>query len=104
MRVQRHFAFEWDSAKAAANLRKHGVSFVTAARVLEDPDAHRFHIEELDAARNGEERWITTGSLPTSRMLILVIVWTMRGLITRIISARAATRQERHEYVETVFH
>jgi len=30
-------AVEWDPAKAAANLKKHGVNFADAALVLEDP-------------------------------------------------------------------
>jgi uncharacterized DUF497 family protein len=29
--------YEWNEAKAAANLRKHGISFTAAARALEDP-------------------------------------------------------------------
>ncbi len=32
--------FEWDDAKAAANLKKHQVSFATAARVFDDPDLY----------------------------------------------------------------
>jgi uncharacterized DUF497 family protein len=41
--------FEWDAAKAAANLRRHGVSFVEATEVFDDPHA-------LECLRNGSVR------------------------------------------------
>ncbi len=44
--------FEWDSAKAAANLRKHGVAFEDAVRVFADPG----HISDVDRIENGELR------------------------------------------------
>lgn len=50
---QRHFQFAWDERKAADNVRKHGVSFLLAARMLADPDADRFHVEEFDAKSFG---------------------------------------------------
>jgi uncharacterized DUF497 family protein len=45
--------FEWDDNKAASNLRKHGISFQTAARVFTDP----FLLTEQDRIENGEYRW-----------------------------------------------
>ncbi|MFZ1085115.1 MAG: BrnT family toxin [Terracidiphilus sp.] len=45
--------FEWDPAKAAANLRKHRVSFETATRVFADPNA----LFEQDRIADGESRW-----------------------------------------------
>jgi uncharacterized DUF497 family protein len=103
----RHEYFEWDSKKAAANLIKHRVSFEDAAAVLSDWFAERFHIEEFDQANSTEteDRWITIGSFSFDRGRVVVISWTSRpnetgGIITRIISARAATRTERKDYEE----
>ena len=45
--------FEWDGAKAALNLRKHGVSFELAARIFTDP----FVLIERDRIEDGEQRW-----------------------------------------------
>ena len=97
--MARHAVFEWDSQKAAANLARHGVRFDDAAFTLADAFGDRFHIEEPDLSDdNGEERWITMGTVPTNRAILLVIVWTMRGDATRIISARTATNTERRRY------
>jgi uncharacterized protein len=94
-----HHRFEWDSAKAAINVRKHGVSFETAAHVMADAQGTRTHVEDFDDPHSiDEDRWITTGSHPDARDIVLRIVWTRRGAVTRIISARLATRKERVEY------
>jgi uncharacterized DUF497 family protein len=100
----RHERFEWEKAKADANLKKHRISFEDAAAVLADPFAEQSHVTEFDASHSrGEDRWKTVGSWPFDRSAIFVVVWTTRlderGLtVTRIISARAATRRERKEY------
>jgi uncharacterized protein len=87
--------FEWDPAKAAKNLRKHGVSFVEAATVFgetlsvtaPDPD-HSF----------GEDRYITIGRSGQDRLLL--VAHTERGARIRIINARELTRSERETYEE----
>lgn len=87
--------FEWHPRKAAANLRKHGISFDEAATVFlddlsltgEDPD-HSLH----------EERYVTFGISSSGRLL--VVSHTDRGDRIRIISARPATRPERRIYEE----
>jgi uncharacterized DUF497 family protein len=101
----RHEHFEWNEAKAAANYAKHGVRFDAAVRVLRDIFADRFHVEEFDSAHSTEreDRWITTGSQPDRRHVVLVISWTQRvdsldRKLTRIISARRATKGERKDY------
>jgi uncharacterized DUF497 family protein len=90
--------FEWDPTKAAANFRKHGVSFQTAARVFADPDA----FVEQDRIENGEERWQAVGVV--EGVLMLMVAHTMRELdnieVIRIISARHANRTERRRYEE----
>jgi len=103
--VRLHSRFEWDEDKAEANLRKHGVSFESAADVLRDPDGDRFHLDEYDSGHaDGEDRYITTGSHPEDRRLVLVICWTERSTddeqVTRIISARTASKKEVRSYAE----
>ena len=50
--------FEWDDAKARANLEKHEVSFEVARLVFDDPAAS----DEIDNRGGyGEERFIVTG-------------------------------------------
>lgn len=91
--------FEWDAAKAAANLRKHGVSFQTAALVFADPYARVLQ----DRIENGEARWLAIGAV--DGQLILIVAHTIRERedgdeIIRIISARRANRGERRSYEE----
>jgi hypothetical protein len=81
---------EWDSAKAANNLRKHGVSFEEASSVFYDPLA----VTGADPDHSeGEERLITFGMSPAGQLL--VVSHTERAEAIRIISARRATRTER---------
>jgi uncharacterized DUF497 family protein len=84
--------FEWDPAKAAANLRKHRVSFADAALSLEDPRA----LTMPDPDASGEERFLCLASDPSGR--VLVTVFASRGPNTRIISSRKASRSERQAY------
>ncbi|HTT39834.1 MAG TPA: BrnT family toxin [Burkholderiales bacterium] len=87
--------FEWDPRKAAANLRKHGVSFEEASTALRDDLA----LTGRDPDRStGEPRYITFGVSSQGRLL--VISHTDRGEVIRIISARAATKSERNIYEE----
>jgi uncharacterized DUF497 family protein len=85
--------YEWDEAKAAANLAKHHVSFTAAARALEDPRK----IEILDDRFDyGEER-IQTLCMDRGRVLFVVTVMREED-VCRIISARKATRHEQEQY------
>jgi uncharacterized DUF497 family protein len=85
--------FEWEPNKAAANLRKHRVSFREAASVLEDTLSTTFP----DQAHSAEEtRFVTIGASAGGR--ILVVAHTERDDTIRIISARRATRSEREFY------
>jgi hypothetical protein len=82
--------FEWDAAKAASNVAKHGVSFEEAATALVDPDA-TFLQDQLDP-----DRLIAIGMSANAR--VLVVVHVERGARDRIISARPATRTEQAAY------
>jgi uncharacterized protein len=83
----------WDRAKEKANLQKHGIRFARAALALDDPYAMTIADRESDP---DEERFVTVGADPQGR--VLVVVYTYRGQDIRIISARAATPQERKAY------
>jgi uncharacterized protein len=85
--------FEWDSAKERANRNKHGVGFRTATKVFLDPGVIEF--DDRDAT--GELRFNAIG-LVDGRMLF--VVYTMRGDVVRIISARGAEPHEKRKYHE----
>jgi uncharacterized DUF497 family protein len=86
--------FEWDSAKAAGNVRKHRVSFEEAASVFSDPR----RLREYDLEHAGtEDREIVIGFSAKLRLLMVVVYEREEGYI-RIISARRATRQEGLRY------
>ena len=88
-------ALEWDVAKAALNLRKHGVAFEDAARVFLDRD----RLEVYDGREDyGEDRWATIGPVYA---VVLYVVYTVRHEDTiRIISARKALSHEQKQYRE----
>ena len=84
--------FEWDEAKREANLVKHGVDFVDAVRVFADP----LRVERVDQRRQyAEERRQVVGMV---RGQVLFVVYTLRGDVRRLISARRASSNERRAY------
>ena len=85
--------FDWDPAKAASNLHKHGVPFEEAATVFDDPLS--LTIPDPDHSEN-EERFVTTGQSNTGKLLV-VCHCDREGKI-RIISSRHATPHERLDY------
>lgn len=87
--------FSWDPRKAAANLKKHGVSFEEASTVFHDT----LSITGSDPDHSGEEqRFVTFGNSSEDRLL--VVAHTDEGETIRMISARLVTRQERRIYEE----
>ena len=87
------FRYEWDPRKAAANLKKHGVSFEKAASIFNDPRAITFSDPDHSVV---EERLLSFGISNMGRLL--AIISTERDTALRIISARNATRRERGIY------
>ena len=84
--------FEWDSTKAEANLRKHGIAFRKAAQIFIDPCRQ----EHPDTAEDyGEDRWLMLGRLDQT---ILTVVFTQREQRIRLISARRASIDEQRLY------
>ncbi|MDQ3011858.1 MAG: BrnT family toxin [Acidobacteriota bacterium] len=85
--------FQWNKAKAALNLDKHGVSFEEASTVFDDPLSNI--VSDPDHSID-EYRWVTTGTSDQGRLL--VVAFTERGDITRIISARETISREARNY------
>lgn len=89
--------YEWDPRKAAANLRKHRVSFDEGTSVFVDPFALTFDDPDHSAE---ESRFITIGTSSSDR--VLFVSHADRGEDeVRIISARGATKTEAHGYQES---
>jgi uncharacterized DUF497 family protein len=86
-------SYEWDPKKEKSNYKKHRVKFADAVGVFEDENAITIQDEH-----KSEERCITIGRDFLSR--ILVVVYTFRDVVIRIISARKATARERKIYEE----
>ena len=84
-------SFEWDPAKAAANLKKHKVSFEEARSVFFDEFAIQFFDE--DHSMN-EERFLMLGMSSGAKLLIVCHCERENGEFIRIISARKATKRE----------
>jgi uncharacterized DUF497 family protein len=84
--------FEWDEKKAAANLAKHKVSFLTAAEVFDNEILERID----DREDYGELRWIALGRVDAD---IYRVVFTRRTeYVIRIINAQKASKDEREIY------
>jgi uncharacterized DUF497 family protein len=85
--------FEWGADKAAANLKKHKVSFDEAVTVFYDPLAATF--DDPDHS-HGERRFLTIGYSSQGRLLVVCHA-ERRGAV-RLINARRATTHERKRH------
>jgi hypothetical protein len=88
--------FDWDPAKDRENLRKHGIGFETAKFVFEDP----WILSRKDLSHDdAEDRYNAPGEIAPG-----TVVFTVRERdeeeIIRLISARAASAQEKRTYEE----
>jgi uncharacterized DUF497 family protein len=88
-------SFDWNTAKAAANLKKHGVSFEEAQTVFYDEFAIQFYDEENSS---NEERFLMLGMSSGARLLLVCHCERDGGGIIRLISARKATKHESSYY------
>lgn len=83
--------FEWDDEKNLANQRKHGISFEEASAIFDgsvlsvEDEGHQAEIRERSYGLIGEA-------------VVVCVVHTDREGVTRIISARKATRNERKHF------
>ena len=89
--------FEWDDGKAAANLAKHGVSFNEAETVFTDPLAR---IDDDPDHSRDERRYLIVGHSGAGRLLL--VSFTDRDDVIRIINARKTDREERQRYEEDI--
>ena len=91
--------FDWDKDKAKINLSKHGVPFDEAKTVFDD----NLRADFYDSTHSYDEnRYITIGQSANGRLLI--VSYTERDNVTRLITAREATRREREKYEEEEYH
>ena len=89
--------FEWDDAKSNRNLRDQQLDFASAALIFDGPVQ-----TAIDDRRDyGEERIIAIGEVDG---VVLVVVYTDRGEVRRIISARHASKREREIWQTFVNH
>lgn len=87
--------FEWDENKAAVNISKHGVSFEETKSVFDDS----LYVDFYDPDHSiSEHRYIIIGESQQGRLLI--VSYTERGDIIRLISSREVTPAERKVYEE----
>ncbi|HEY5055671.1 MAG TPA: BrnT family toxin [Acidobacteriaceae bacterium] len=85
--------FEWNAKKAAANLRKHKVSFEEARSIFGD----RYELMLSDPDHSAEEqRSISIGESETGRLLL--VVYVERSDVIRLISSREAEKREAAQY------
>jgi uncharacterized protein len=83
---------EWDTAKEAANIAKHGFGFSLAVRVFADP---RRVVFDVSRPGDGEARTKAVGRFDGK---LHALVFTTRGARLRIISLRRANDTERRAY------
>lgn len=84
--------FTWNAEKSALNLEKHGIAFEKACEIFFDP-----FIRLEDGSAKEESREAAIGLTEDWALLFVVHVIREEDTI-RIISARAATAQERRRY------
>lgn len=85
--------FEWDENKNFANTEMHGIDFTDAAIIFSQPYLRK----RSDVAV--EERFVAIGLLAD---IEIAVVYTLRGDVCRIISARRARSNEREIYHQTL--
>ena len=81
--------YEWDEAKRASNLARHGLDFRDVARVVWDS------VNIYETNRRGEPRWIAFVYNETG---FFAVVYTLREGRIRLISFRHARQEEEHKY------
>ncbi len=99
---ERQFQFEWDEAKAYANLRKHGVALELARTIFDDP--RLLSVADLEHSET-EERWFSIGCAGNGATLSVVYLWweSEPGTVKiRLISARRSKPAEIRQYLENL--
>ncbi len=87
--------FEWDENKNISNIKKHGIDFKDSLKIFSNT-----MITKVDDRKDyKEKRWISLGNLEN---IIVILVYTKRGKIIRIISIRKANKSERKIYYDRI--
>ncbi|MFC5393609.1 BrnT family toxin [Bosea vestrisii] len=86
--------FEWNYDKNATNIRKHGIAFRDAIKAFSDVNSFEYRSQGPHA----EQRCVLIGSVEGR---LVAVIYTVREERIRIISARAARREERNRWNET---
>ena len=89
--------FEWDEDKRQFNAQKHLIDFADAVDIFQGDTV----TVEDDRFDYGEQRFITLGLL---KGLVIAVTHTERGDVTRLISARKATKYEQITYFNQIAH
>ena len=84
--------YEWDEAKRASNLARHGLDFRDLAREVFDA------VNIYKTNRRGEPRWIAFMYI---RGEFFAVVYTVREGRIRLISFRRARQEEERRYATT---
>ncbi|MBX9820492.1 BrnT family toxin [Afipia birgiae] len=87
----RRRALEWDETERRFNIEKHGIDFLDAPEVMNDPGQYTYRSKHPEY----EARYVTVGKI---KGVIVAIIFTPRGQNLRIISARRARKHERERY------
>ncbi len=85
--------FEWDPNKEKQNIAKHGVSFKDAEEAL----TCGLVVVLSEDKRHSEQRFVFMGLCKKLNVLVVVAAYPDEE-VTRIISARKATKKERQIY------
>jgi uncharacterized DUF497 family protein len=85
---------EFDPAKDAANIAKHGISLADSMLVYEAPNK-----VTIESPRNGETRLMDVAMVEVAG-IVLVLVYVIRGNVVRAIALRPASEAERRLYEE----
>jgi len=91
----RELQFEWDPKKDKANTKTHGVSFQEARTAFYDENAIRFF--DPDHSED-EDRFILLGVSFKLRVLVVCHCFRESETVIRLVSARKADKDEKHEY------
>jgi uncharacterized DUF497 family protein len=87
--------YEWDEQKRLSNARKHGIDFQDAIAIFAGDTV----LMEDDRFDYGERRFVSLGLLQGR---VIVVVHTEQSGVTRIISARKATKYEQNIYFQGI--
>ena len=83
--------YEWDEQKRLSNASKHGIDFRDAVEIFAGDTV----LMEDDRFDYGERRFVSLGLFQER---VIVVVHVEQGGVTRIISARKATKHEQSIY------